>query len=163
MKIRQLFFNFMLGILLFMGAGLVKVFASGDFPCYVQLVKTNCWKDFEITVQPIDVISQQKTGEPIILGKEVFEKVVPVACKPGQPISFTGAFSPPTWEGTENKHYVARHFWMPPDSLPKNADKWVISVCFAEDFTSVPLPPSATSVCECKFSELPRSQVLKFH
>lgn len=129
-----------------------------NFICTVNLMKNNCWGGHKIVVQPIDVVSQKPFGSPIILDKDSEQAQQNIPCHPNQAISFIATFSPAIWQEDANVQYPTNHFWQSPVALPPQASSWIISLCFANDFTSVPLPLEATATCTCNFQKIPNTQ-----
>lgn len=122
------------------------------FPCVLQLAKSNCWKGFQVNVQPVDVNTGQPVGTPIVLDKDTFNTMAPiVGCQPLENLSFQATFTPAVWANSGDAVYPTNQFWQAPDVLPPKANKWIISICFANDFSAVPLPLQAGSSCECTF------------
>lgn len=133
---------------------------ADNFICTLHFMKNNCWKAHQITLQPMDVATQKKIGDPIVLPKGQDEIEVNIPCTPNQDISFSATFSPPIWSDS-NMSYPTSHFWQSPAALPPGATNWIISLCFANDFTSVPLPLEATANCQCDFPQGQNIQVLQ--
>ncbi len=131
--------------------------AAPSYPCVVRLAKTNCWVGTQVTVQPIDTATQQNIGSPIVLGKDVDQISQPFVCKPKQSIAFKATISPPVWAEADTV-YPSTSFFQAPSHLPSRADKWIVTLCFSKDFSSVPFPMTAEPTCECKFDKLENSQ-----
>lgn len=151
--------NRLIRLLLLCSVLLVSFDAFADaltpFPCVLQLAKSNCWKGFQVTVQPVDVNTGQPVGAPIVLNKDTFNTMAPiVGCQPLQNLSFQAQFSPTVWSDSSAAVYPTNQFWQAPATLPAKANKWVVSICFANDFSGVPLPLQAGSSCNCTFTEL---------
>ena len=124
-------------------------------------MKNNCWTDYNLSVQTYDASTEKPVGNPIVLNKGTSDLTVPIPCSPRQTLSFKATYSPPVWANEQNVSYSTMNFWQAPPQLPKGATQWIISLCFANDFTSVPLPLQATAQCVCNFDTLANSQVVQ--
>lgn len=133
------------------------LWADDGYPCVVRLIKTACWKGYQISVQPIDAETEKAMGDPIVLDKNTYQINAPMVCHPNQSISFKASISPPVWANS-NTVYLSRNFWRTPRALPPKATQWIVSLCFRRDFSSVPLPPSVKAACQCNFEELPNAE-----
>jgi hypothetical protein len=133
--------------------------ADGNFPCILRLAKTDCWPNYQITLQPMDAETNQPLGKPVVLDKNAYETEVLIPCQPEQEISFVATTLPTVWGATPDTQYPSTHFWETPQQLPGGANRWIVSVCFAADFSSVPLPLSEKASCTCQFPPIERTQV----
>lgn len=131
--------------------------AKAPYPCQVRLIKTDCWKDVEVTVIAKDSETHKNIGGPIVLAKDSFETMQSLPCQPSQTMNFSATVLPTAWEGV-NTVYPSINFFNSPSKLPKNAEKWIVSLCFPDDFSSVPLPLSSNKTCRCHFEELQNSR-----
>lgn len=122
-----------------------------NYPCILRLAKTDCWPNYQITVQPIDANTQQPIGNPVVLDKNAYETEVLIPCQAQQEISFVATTLPAVWGATQSTQYLSSHFWESPQQLPPGANRWIVSVCFASDFSSVPVPLSQKATCTCTF------------
>lgn len=147
-----------LSIILFSATSL-PLWADSTYPCLLRFMKTNCWKGHQITVQAIDTGTQKNIGDPVVLTKDSFEIDVDIPCQPNQSISFTATTLPAVWGSSATTSYPSTHFWQSPKGLPPKATQWVVSLCFASDFSSVPLPLTAEANCQCNFKPLANSAV----
>ncbi len=130
------------------------VAANTNFPCVLRVAKTDCWPNFQISVQPIDANTQEPLGKPVVIDKNTNETEVLIPCHPKQEISFVATTLPAVWGATSDTQYPSNHFWETPEQLPSNADRWIISLCFATDFSSVPIPLSQKATCVCSFPQI---------
>lgn len=124
------------------------------FPCFITMVKDQCWTNYELT---IDVIKGRG-------GAKITTIVVPIGkswvrekfdCQPKGTISLTATYSPVFWARDKGKVYRALHDWVLPDKIEKGDTAWNINVCFAEMFAEVPLPPEANGTCACEWKDIP--------
>lgn len=135
----------------------VLLFFSLDtlaFPCFITMVKDNCWKNYNVTVDVLDA----QTNE--ILVTLDIPKGVPWSRKsfesnPKQRFMLRARFSPAFWSGEENKYYYASRYWALPEEIVGETTAWHVGACFPENFSSVPLPPDAGSNCKCDRREIP--------
>jgi hypothetical protein len=124
---------------------------QGAYPCVLRVAKTDCWPNFQITIQPVDASTQQPIGAPVVIDKNAYETEVLIPCQPQQEISFVATTLPTVWGATASTQYPSTHFWEAPKHLPAGANRWIISLCFASDFSSVPVPLSQKPTCTCSF------------
>lgn len=127
--------------------------ASG-FPCYVQMVKTKCWSGYSATFQRFNAVTLQLVGKPFSIPAHQKMKVFQISCKPGENLSLQVKFSPPIWEDQADKIYKGTKIYGIPLSLPEGSSRWVIPVCFSNDFTGLPIPPDVTRLCKCRIPKL---------
>ncbi len=145
-------------IVILAGLLLVAHLSWAAYPCVLRFAKTDCWPDFQVTLQPLDASTQQPIGKPIVLDKNKYETEVLFPCQPRQNISFVATVLPTVWGATPDTEYPSNHFWESPDELPKGANSWIVSVCFASDFSSVPIPLSQKPTCSCNFPPISQAQ-----
>lgn len=155
MKKNKLMLTFVIACLLSLIAELS--WADGNYPCVLRLAKTDCWPDYQITVQPIDASTGKPIGSPVVLEKNSSEIEVLIPCEAEQDISFKAMTLPAVWGATENTQYPSTQFWESPEQLPSGANRWIISLCFASDFSSVPIPLSQKATCVCTFPKIENS------
>lgn len=136
---------------------LVGVFIAANsfaFPCYFTLAKDSCWTDYDVKVIVMDAVKNKELlTVNIPKGKSwVREKFT---CQPEQKLFYHASFSPVFWQSEVGKTYMALRYWILPASISKDQSAWVISVCYPQDFSAVPFPPTATGNCKCDFSVIP--------
>ena len=118
------------------------------FSCSVKLVKTVCWKDRALILKVINADNlETETIHELEQDKSFLE--VPLDCKKLNRVSFEVSFDPPIWEADKGRFYKAKRLWNIPKRLPLGADNWSIDLCFARDFSSVPLPLVDFTKCTC--------------
>lgn len=124
------------------------------FPCFITLAKDNCWANYAVTVTVLDAVTnQQLTVATIPAGQNWVRQAF--ACQPAQKLMYLATFSPAIWEKDAGKSYHALQYWSLPATAQSGETAWNIPVCYAADFSEVPLPPTATGQCQCNFKEIP--------
>jgi len=118
--------------------------------CTIQLSKTNCWAGHSVTIDPVNLRTMEH-GPVISLKEDEFFIEQTFPCESFEQMTFTAKFSPPIWEGKGDKENRAKHIYNVPAKLPEGAKAWVISICFPDDFASVPLPLGDLRNCKCQF------------
>lgn len=117
--------------------------------CYVQLLKAQCWGDYQVNVQIIDAMTAT-AKDSIALAANAFAVKHAIECGNYEHITFAAHFSPSLWEGEEDTWYQAKRVWVVPDDLPPSTVEWGVTLCFPHDFISVPLLPSGNiQDCPC--------------
>lgn len=122
------------------------------FPCYLTLIKDNCWQEYDVTFRVFDAATDKVLATILAhqdqsWGRQSFE------CRPKQTFRFEAQFSPAIWQADVDKKYAGKRYWSTPASID-GAVAWNINVCFSDDFSSVPMPPSANK-CHCDVSVAP--------
>ena len=123
--------------------------------CYLTMVKGDCWKNYDLTVDISDADSGKinKTilvpeGQPWI--RQEFD------CKPGDTIALAAKFSPVFWEGDEDKIFKGQRYWKLPNEISSDETGWNVTVCFPQQFADVPSPPDANTNCTCNLNDIPK-------
>ena len=124
------------------------------FQCYFTLVKDNCWSDYSVTVQVIDVSNNNKVLT-ITVPKGQFWARQGFACQPRQEFLYHATFEPYIWESGKGEVYHAINYWTLPSASAPGESAWEIPVCYPQAFAAVPLPPQATNNCACDFKQVP--------
>jgi len=125
------------------------------FPCYVTMIKQNCWKDYDVTVEITDAVLKKQLASAEVPSDELWTRVK-FECKPEQSLSFVAQFSPAIWGGEEEKVYPAKRNWFLPSEITPGMLAWNIDICFPRDFSSVPAPVRGSSNCICDSSNIPK-------
>lgn len=125
------------------------------FNCYLTMVKAECWKAYDLTVEASDAatgkaIKTVMVPEDNLWSREAFE------CRPGTTISLVAQFSPVFWTGQENKTYPGKRFWKLPNKIRRGETGWNVTVCYPKDFSDVPAPPDANINCTCDLKSIPK-------
>lgn len=124
------------------------------FPCFLTMVKDNCWANYNLTV----VVTNAATG------KLITTVIVPqgqswtrqqFTCQPADTLSLSATFTPVFWENDKGKIYAAQHNWTFPQTIAAGDTAWNINVCYPLEFAEVPLPPEAGSNCKCDMDNIP--------
>lgn len=124
---------------------------SNNIQCHVQAVKNTCWQDRAVTLELHD-IEDLKTKHTFEISKDTSGILQEFDCKNLKRFTFSAKFSPPIRPEDAKNKYVARKVWDVPTQLPPNTEKWVVKVCFSDDFSQVPVPMGAQN-CRCEFKE----------
>ena len=130
------------------------------FPCFMTIVKENCWLNYTLNVDVIDADT----------GKSIMNVVVPqgtawvrkpFTCQVGEVLSLNAVFDPVIWESQADKVYAGKHYWGLPKEISKGQSGWNVTACFAKDFSEVPLPSDASGGCKCDLKSIPLIEPIK--
>lgn len=124
------------------------------FPCFITLVKDSCWADYAITVNVLDVDTNQSILTLSIPKGQSWTRQSFI-CQPSQKIVYKATFEPTIWEGAEGAVYDAQHYWQLPDKATVRQKAWEVPICFPQAFAEVPFPPQASGNCQCDFAAVP--------
>ena len=117
--------------------------------CEVQVFKSPCWNDYNVTVSVHRAINLQEL-EKVTVKKGSNDNSMIFECPNGEPITFRAKFSPPIWLTYSSKRYASKRVWDVPMHIAKDVAKWKITVCYPGDFQSVPTPPGEADNCACE-------------
>ena len=126
-----------------------------DFLCKLVIQKNTCWNNYEVTTEIIDIhanADQQLLGKVTISKDKLYNSLF-FKCLHGSLLSFSSSFSPPIFKEQKDKKFSTTKLWSVPYNIPKNADSWLISLCFPDDFHKVPMPLGAVRNCKCSHVE----------
>lgn len=122
--------------------------------CFLTVVKDSCWTDFDVNVKMTNADE----------GKQILSITVPkgkswsrekFTCDAGESLSYMATFSPVFWAADKGKQYPGIKFWKLPEQMKAGDTAWNITVCYPEQFSEVPLPPSARGTCKCDARNIP--------
>jgi len=135
-------------------AGLFVSAQSFAFQCYFTLAKDSCWTNYNVSVTVTDANTEQVVTELTVPKgqswlRQAFE------CEPNMKLNYKATFNPIIWESEAGKIYPANKFWSLPETINPADSAWVVSVCYPDAFSEVPLPPTANNKCACDFSVIP--------
>ena len=140
--------------LLMMLFGVVLLNQAHAFPCYITMVKDNCWSKYNVSVNVVDVSTQTVLATlSIPEGKSWDRKEI--VCQPKQTVMLKATYSPAFWEKDEGKIYSGKRDWSFPEKIVKNESAWNMVICFASEFQEVSLPPEAAGHCLCDMKSIP--------
>ncbi|WP_133128231.1 hypothetical protein [Legionella nagasakiensis] len=125
------------------------------FPCFVTVVKDNCWADYNVTVNVLDASNNNNLLVTVIVPQGSSWDRQKFTCQPGQKLKFQAQFTPVFWEKDEGKTYDGQHYWILPDQVKKDETAWNLTICYPEQFSEVPFPPTATAQCKCDTKNIP--------
>ncbi len=124
------------------------------FPCFITLVKDDCWTNYDLTVD----VKNASTG------KVVVSIIVPqgqswtrqsFACQPKDRLSLEAAFTPIIWASDAGVKYAAKHDRILPDAITAGDTAWNINICYSDEFNNVPVPPESNGHCKCSLENIP--------
>ena len=121
---------------------------ANAFPCYITIVKEDCWLSYNVTVDVFDSESGKVISSVIIPEGESWARQN-CSCRANETLAFQARFTPVFWKGDEDKVYSAQHYWQLPKALVEGEKAWNLTLCFPTRFAYVPLPPEAKSNCSC--------------
>ena len=124
------------------------------FPCFITLIKDNCWTNYNVVVNVSDP-STEKELLAITVPKGKSWVRQGFTCQPKQALSLVASFTPVFWKDDAGKTYRDHRNWALPEEISRGDTAWNINVCYPADFSSVPLPPDAGSDCKCKLDDIP--------
>ncbi len=122
-------------------------------PCYLTVVKSDCWNDYDVNIRMVDM-SNEKMLVDIQVPQDKLWMRQSFECRPQQTVRFGAQFTPSIWENEKEKTYSGKRYWSMPTSID-NAAAWSVTLCYPDDFSSVPMPPNATHKCHCDKSVVP--------
>lgn len=123
--------------------------APAELVCQLQFAKANCWHNYQVNLSILDAVNLQEITA-LQLDSDELSVSSSFNCTSNQLITFTTDFSPAIWEDQQNRHYPAKTIWNVPSDLDSDNTTWEINLCFSDDFSGVPLPPSGNLVnCRC--------------
>ena len=134
---------------LFVPAAFIFCQPSFAFTCYLTVMKSPCWKDFNINIHAKDQANNKQLVKAQALDKNKFWNRVKFDCNPKQALIFYAKFNPTIWEDAKDKSYFGKHMWYLPYAVDPEISAWNIPICYPVDFTDVPIPPSGNGNCNC--------------
>lgn len=133
----------------------IQIETKDAFLCKLFIQKNTCWKNYEITTKIIDInasADKQLIGK-IIIDKNKLNGSLIFKCSKGTLLSFQSSFNPPIFQEQKDKLFFTKKLWKVPSSIPKDAEVWVISLCFPDDFQKVPMPMGEVKNCKCVLTQ----------
>jgi hypothetical protein len=119
-----------------------------SFPCYITIIKDNCWTNYDVTVQVDDVMVDKPITSIVIPSGEAWTRYE-FSCQEKQTLQFTAAFSPVIWDKDEDRKYKSKRFWSYPEIIRQGDTAWNMTVCYPQDFAEIPMPPDVSGACTC--------------
>lgn len=123
--------------------------------CYMTMVKGNCWKSYDLTVDVTDADSGKPLVSVVVPSDQLWVREK-FECKAGETIASKATFSPEFWAGDEKKFFTGKRYWKLPDVMKEDETGWNVTVCFPTQFSDVPTPPESNSNCNCDLSAIPK-------
>ncbi len=149
-----MFLNKQLAIIAVLGMLLLSQQAQA-FPCFITMVKGECWKDYTVTVDVLDAENDKILMTLIIPnGRSWTRQSFEAHTK--QRFMLRARFSPAFWKTEEGREYYAKRYWSLPEVVEGETIAWNVGACFPENFSGVPTPPHAGSNCACDKREIPQ-------
>ncbi|HBI21267.1 MAG TPA: hypothetical protein DDY37_01545 [Legionella sp.] len=124
------------------------------FPCFITVVKDNCWTDFDVKVTATNALNQ-KVLAVVRIPKGKSWARQELVCEPQQTIQFSAVFSPVFWESDTHKVFFSKRYWSLPGKIEEGIKAWGIDICFSDFFAEVPLPPEGSGHCACDMTAIP--------
>ena len=124
------------------------------FPCYVTLVKDNCWTNYDVTVKINDTSKDKVVATVFVPAGKQWARVN-FQCQPRETFIFLATYSPVFWAKEEDVVYQAKRYWSLPETIVGDTEAWNMNICYAADFSAVPLPPDASGACQCDMTKIP--------
>lgn len=124
------------------------------FPCYLTVVKDNCWTNYDVTVTMSNLQTNAKVSNVLVPKGKSWERQQ-FTCDAGQTLTYYATFQPVIWENQANTAYKAVSFWTLPTTIGAHDLAWNLTACFPRDFSSTPTPINATGNCSCDVSDIP--------
>jgi hypothetical protein len=124
------------------------------FPCYMTLVKDNCWTNYNLTVNVIDTSTEKNVITIVVPSGKSWTRSQ-FECHPEQTFMMMASFSPVFWDADVGKMFAAKRYWSLPEAVTEGTIAWNMNICYSDDFSGVPLPPEASGTCQCDYSTIP--------
>lgn len=128
------------------------------FPCFITIVKDNCWTNYNVTVDVIDA-NTDKVLTTVVVPKGKPWVRSSFEATPRQQFMLRATFNPAFWKQDEGKQYFAKRYWALPEAVVGETTAWHVGACYPEQFLDVPMPPDAGSQCKCDKREIPEVQM----
>ena len=118
--------------------------------CSIIITKNPCWKDIKIKgkVDAPELLEKSVLAE-FDIEENIIEKVIEFKCVKNKLLGVELDFEPKVLQRDAKKIYRSKARWMIPNSLPENALKWQVSLCFPDDFGGIYDPYHYKKECKC--------------
>ncbi len=128
--------------------------AASAHTCFFTLVKDSCWTNYDVTVDVTNAsTSKSLFNISVPKGKSWTRKKF--SCDAAESFNYSATFSPVFWQADKGKHFSGKRTWTLPQKMKQGDTAWDITVCYPEQFSEVPLPPTADSKCNCDTQSIP--------
>lgn len=134
--------------------GLCLVAQAHAFPCYITMVKSNCWANYNVNVDVVDVLTDKVIASMSMPVGTTWDRKE-IVCQPQQSVQLKATFSPVIWEKDEGKIYFGKRTWSFPAEIKKGSTAWNMGICFSGDFAETSIPPDALGPCQCDMKSIP--------
>lgn len=119
------------------------------FKCYITLIKSDCWKDYNLEVEFRDELTDREVVHAFKLAKGEMWARKKFECHTKQGIRYKATFEPYIWQEQEGKSYPSKRIWFLPATEEKGVAAWNMPICFPNNFASVPMLPNVNKHCNC--------------
>lgn len=123
--------------------------AVSAYDCYLTGILGPCWKNYVVTIKVLDN-DTDKTLATITIPKGKLWAREKITCVPRQAFLYQASFTPKIWKDNPKNVYGAISIYHTPEKFQDNTTGFIVPICFPRDFSEVPLPPDAKSLCDCK-------------
>ncbi len=120
------------------------------FKCYITMMKSACWKDYNLHVNIKDAVTHKKIIATINLNKGELWKRKPFVCNPKQGLIYDVTYDPYIWESQKDKIYHTKRIWFLPAKIKPGVTAWNVPICFPKAFSDVPILPNVDKSCNCE-------------
>ena len=128
--------------------------AASAYTCFFTLVKDSCWTNYNVTVD-VSNASTSKTLFSVSVPKGTSWTRKKFSCDAAESFNYSATFSPAFWQTDKGKHFSGKRTWTLPQKMKQGDTAWDITVCYPEEFSEVPFPPTADSKCQCDTTSIP--------
>lgn len=118
------------------------------YNCYFTAIVGHCWKNFDVTLSVLNNRTNKELASISVPKGKIWARTK-IQCETNQSFLYQATFKPKIWKNNPKTLYSAKTIYHTPDTIRKKTTAWVIPICFPNDFAGVPLPPNATSMCDC--------------
>lgn len=133
---------------------LITCSPAWSFTCFYTLIKDSCWTNYDVSVEVTDAGNLSKLFTVDVPKGKSWTRVK-FECSAAQSLLYVAKFSPIFWESDKDKTYPALRNWSLPGTVSPGDLAWTIPVCFPEDFSEVPAPPTGSGTCKCDKESIP--------
>lgn len=140
--------------LMVMFSGVCLFIQVHAFPCYITMVKDNCWLNYNVNVDIVDVSTEKVVATMTIPEGKPWDRKE-IACQPKQTVKLKATYSPAFWAKEAGKFYYGKREWSFPEEIKKGDAAWNMILCFASDIEEVSLPPEVSGPCVCDMKDIP--------
>jgi hypothetical protein len=138
---------------------IVFISKSYALDCYMTIVKSYAWQNYNLTVAVNNAENGTKLGEVTVPQGKLWNREK-FTCSLGVTLALEARFSPEIWSGDKDKVFNAIRMWkLPKNPSNPNALGWNLTVCYPKSFSDVPTPPQGNGEFECDLQAVPKFKV----